>query len=402
MRRAGRVGIGLAAVAVVGLGVAMVSGALPVGGDGSKTQAKAEVPLEFQPREVARPQARTMPERITFSGPLVAPSTAVVRAKAAGTLQTLNVREGDRVRAGQPLGQVDPAELGSRVLEREAVVAQAQAALAQAERTHASNQELAARQFISPNALQNSQAALDGARAQWQAAQAALQAARVGLRDVRLVAPIDGIVAKRHVLPGEQVSPEQQVLTLVDLRRLELDGSVGTHEVARLTPGLGVEVQVEGVTQPVEGHIARIAPAAEPGTRSIGVTIGLANDDERLRAGQYAVAAVTLDDPTPRLTVPVGAVGSQSGEDHVWVIEQGKLARRSVTLGRRDPAGGQVEVLQGLSADQTVLAARFENLKEGAPALVVVGDGAGGGAGGGDAGRVASAAQAASAATTLK
>jgi membrane fusion protein (multidrug efflux system) len=399
MRKAGRVGFGLAAVAVIGLGVAMVSGALPIGGGAAKTEGKAEVPLEFQPREVARPQTRTMPERITFSGPLVAPSTAVVRAKAAGTLQALSVREGDRVRAGQALGQVDPAELGSRVLEREAVVAQAQAALAQAERTHASNQELAARQFISPNALEQSRAALDGARAQWQAARAALQAARVGLRDVRLVAPIDGIVAKRHVLPGEEVSPEQQVLTLVDLRRLELDGSVGTHEVARLAPGLDVEVRVEGVVQPVAGHIARIAPAAEPGTRSIGVTIGLANDDEHLRAGQYAVAAVTLDDPTPRLTVPVGAIGSQSGEDHVWLIEQGKLARRAVTLGRRDPAGGHVEVLQGLSADQTVLAARFENLKEGAPALVVQSDGS---AGPESTGQVASAALAASAATTLK
>jgi membrane fusion protein (multidrug efflux system) len=95
------------------------------------------------------------------------------------------------------------------------------------------------------------------------------------------VAPIAGIVAKRHVVPGEKVSAEQQVLTIVDLARLELAGAVGTHEVARLAPGMPVQVQVEGVDQPVAGRIARIAPAAEPGTRSIGVTIELPNPKER-------------------------------------------------------------------------------------------------------------------------
>jgi membrane fusion protein, multidrug efflux system len=73
-----------------------------------------------------------------------------------------------------------------------------------------------------------------------------------------------------------------------------------------------VQVQVEGVTQPVAGRIARIAPAAEPGTRSIGVTIELPNPQERLRAGQYALARVLADD-TERLTLPAAAVGSTAG-----------------------------------------------------------------------------------------
>jgi len=178
-------------------------------------------------------------------------------------------------------------------------------------------------------------------------------------------------VAKRHVLPGEKVSPEQQVLTIVDLAQLELAGAVGTHEVSRLSPGMAVQVQVEGLSAPVEGRIARIAPAAEPGTRSIGITIAIKNAKEALRAGQYALASVTLADDTDRLTLPLAALGNTSGQDHVWVIEQGLLARRAVTVGRRDEREGRVEVLNGVAVDTQVLAARFDNLREGAKARIV-------------------------------
>jgi RND family efflux transporter MFP subunit len=282
-----------------------------------------------------------MPSMVEFSGPLVAPQTAMLRAKANGTLLALTVGEGSRVQAGQVVGRIEQADLASRVNERNANLEAARAALAQAERTQASNEGLARAQFISPIALENSRSALETARANLKAAQASLDTTRVGLRDANLLAPISGIVAKRHVLPGEKVSMEQQVLTIVDLARLELAGAVGTHEVGRIAPGMPVDVEVEGMAQPVAGRIARIAPAAEPGTRSIGVTIELPNPKETLRAGQYALARVTLPDDNDRLTLPAAAVGNTSGQDHVWVIESGVLARPTVTARRtRGPRRG--------------------------------------------------------------
>lgn len=331
---------------------------------------KAEKPLEFTLAEVVRPSRMALPQTISFSGPLVAPSTAVIRAKAAGRLTQLNLQEGQRVQAGQTLGTIDLADQTSRVAERQALVESARAALAQAERTQAQNERLASQSFISGAALDSSRAAVQTARAQLDAAQASLTTARVALRDGALVAPISGIVAKRHALPGEAVALEQPVLTVVDLARLELAGSVATHEVSRLKPGLAVQVTVEGASAPVAGRLARIAPAAEPGTRSIGVTIELANPGETYRAGQYALAAVTLPDEAQRLVVPLAAVGTTSGQSHVWVLTEGKLMRRAVTLGRRDDSGGRVEVVDGLPPDAQVLAARFDNLREGAPAVV--------------------------------
>jgi membrane fusion protein, multidrug efflux system len=363
---------GLALLLAAGAGAALMTGALKLpGGPGSGKDAKPEVPLAFAPREVVQPQRVRLPDVVEFSGPLVAPETAIVRAKAAGTLLALSAVEGNRVAAGQVLGRIDLAEATSRVAERGAQLESARTALAQAERTHSSNERLAQQQFISPIGLDNSRAAVETARAQLAAAQASLDATRTSLRDGTLVAPIGGIVAKRHVLPGEKVANEQQVLTIVDLSRLELAGSVGTHEVSQLAPGMPVAVQVEGLEAPVNGRISRIAPAAEAGTRSIGVTIELANPKERLRAGQYALARAVLADDTERLTVPVTAIGNTAGQDHVWVIESGALARRAVTLGRRDAREGRVEVLQGVAPGSQVLAARFDNLREGARASVV-------------------------------
>ncbi len=380
---------GVAAVALVATGGAWKAGWLQLPGleaQAAKTETasknskpgkdgkdgkKPDVPLEFLTREVVQPVLARMPESITFSGPLVAPQTAVVRARTGGTLVTLSVAEGSRVRAGQAVGRIEMAELDTRVAERGAMLEAARATLVQAERTHAGNVKLAAQQFISSSALDNSLAAVDTARANLQAAQASLDTTRVGQRDATVLAPIAGIVAKRHALQGEKVSPEQNLLTIVDLARLELAGSVGTHQVARLQVGVPVQVQVEGITEPVTGRLARIAPAAEPGTRSIGVTIELDNPQERLRAGPYAMARVNLPDGSDRLTLPAAAVGSTSGQDHVWLIEDGKLARRAVRLGKRDDSVGTVEVLQGVSAGSRVLGARFDNLREGAPALVV-------------------------------
>lgn len=377
MRRQAWIGVG-AVVVLAAAGAAWTvwkPGTGPAARAGQAAAAKPDPaasapPLDFRADEVVQPQRASLPQRIEFSGPLVAPNTAVLRTRASGTLVVLSAAEGDRVKAGQQLGRIDLAELAPRIAERNAMLDSARASLAQAERSHANNERLAAQNFISASALDASRAQLDTARAGLAAAQATLETTRVGARDASLLAPISGIVAKRHVLPGEKVAAEQQVLTIVDLARLELAASVGTHEVGRLQPGMAVQVQVEGVDAPLTGQLARIAPAAEAGTRSIGVTVALANAQERLRAGQYAVGRVLLPDTTERLLLPATAVGSTAGQSHVWVIEGGRLARRAVMLGRRDEAGARVEVLEGVGPDSRVLVTRFDNLREGAQARI--------------------------------
>lgn len=336
-----------------------------------KPEAKVVVPLDFLPSETTRPLKTAMPLRIVFSGPLVAPRTAVVRAKAPGTLLSLAVAEGQRVRAGQPIGQLDLSEWTTRIADRSAGVESAEANALEAERQHKANVELSQQNFISATALQSSKARLDAAQAQLRSARAQLAGSQVGMREAALAAPIGGIVGKRHALPGEKVSAEQMLLTIVDLSSLELIGAVGTHEVSLLQPGMPVTVKVEGAAETIAGRIDRIAPQAEAGSRSISVVVALDNRAETFRAGQYAEAAVVVPDATERTVVPVQAIGQASGQDFVWTIENGSLVRRIVVVGRRDRGQDRAEIVRGLPEDATLLALRFDGLREGAPARVV-------------------------------
>ena len=363
---------------LVGGGVAIIVVAIAVGvalraksRSDDKDAGKPDVTLEFTPAEVARPLLAAMPERIEFSGPLMAPRTAVVRAKASGTLLSLSVAEGSRVKAGQSLGTIDLSDLQSRAAERSAGVDSARARMVEAERIHKSNEDLANQRFISANALESSRATLDATRAQLKSAQAQLGTAALGIREAALVSPIAGVIGRRNVVPGEKVSAEQELMTVVDLRELELAGVVGTHQVSMLRAGQKLAVRVEGAAEPVEGRIDRIAPMAEAGTRGIRVVVLLPNPQEVFRAGQYASALVSLDDSSQRLTIPAASVGQTSGQDFVWTVEKGVLVRRLVITGRRDLANGRVEVTKGLTADAQVVAARFDTLKEGAPAKIV-------------------------------
>ena len=370
MRKQWLMGAG-AAIIVAGIALAVVSRAKSNAGTDGPDGKKPVVTLEFLPAEVVRPVLAAMPDRIEFSGALMAPRTAVVRAKAAGTLLSLAVAEGSRVKAGQSLGTIDLSDLRSRAAERAAGVDSAQARVTEAERAHRSNEDLANQKFISANALESSRATLETARAQLKSAQAQSATSALGIREAALTAPIDGVVGRRSVVPGEKVSAEQELLTVVDLKELELSGVVGTHQVSSLRPGMALQVRVEGAAAPVAGRIDRIAPTVEAGTRGIRVVVLLANPQEAFRAGQYASAVVPIADDAQRLTVPMAALGQASGQDFVWAIEQGALVRRIVITGRRDAAIGRVEVTRGLGADTQLLAARFDGLKEGAPARIV-------------------------------
>lgn len=327
--------------------------------------------LEFSEREVTTPEVGPLNRTLAFSGPLVAPETALVRATVAATLTSQAVKEGDRVQAGQVLGRLDLSGLRTQIDNRKASVALARATLDEASSHHKANESLAERQFISSAALRTSRGRVEVSHAELDAARAQLASVQVSEREAALLAPMAGIVSRRHAVPGEKLSENQTIFTIVDLTTLELAGTVPSHEASQVQVGQPVTLMVETGLEPLQGRVQRIAPMVEPGTRAIGVVVVLDNNSERFRAGQYAQGYLEIADPQQRMTVPVTAVGQSSGQHYVWTIEKGRLVRRIVITGRQDSRNGRVEIKRGLAPQAQVLAVRFDNLKEGVAAQVV-------------------------------
>jgi len=173
------------------------------------------------------------------------------------------------------------------------------------------------------------------------------------------------------VQPGEKVGPDAQLLSIVDLSRLEVQAQAPVAEVARLQPGAQVDVEVEGLSgQHFRGLLERINPSADAGSRSINLYVALPNERQLLRAGMFATLRLGLESDRPVLSLPEEAVREEAGQRWVWVYKDGRLARRVVSVGRRDEQAHVVEMVGGVEAGDQVLATRFDGLRDGALAKV--------------------------------
>jgi membrane fusion protein, multidrug efflux system len=333
--------------------------------------AMTPVALEFVAADLAYVESTALARWLPVSGTLQPVHQAVVKAKVAGDVEALTVREGESVRAGQRIAHVDSADLQSRLVDRMGAVESARAQLALAEKTRAMNVRLLTDRFISQNAFDSAESSFSVARGSLKSAEAQVQLAQNALRDADVIAPLSGIVAKRHVQPGEKVGVEAPIVTIVDLKELEMQAMVPAIDVPELTPGMPVELAVDGFGERrFQGRVERINPSTEPGTRAILVYVSLPNRDAALKSGMFSTGRIALAASAPAETLPLAAVRSEAGQSHVWTIDGGKLVRRIVITGRRDETNGRVEIKTALPARMPVLAARFDNLKEGAPALV--------------------------------
>ncbi|HQR10069.1 MAG TPA: efflux RND transporter periplasmic adaptor subunit [Casimicrobiaceae bacterium] len=367
------VGALIVALIIGGTAGAVAMRAAKKGSDGP--DPKAATTLEFGARELAAVEAKSMPRWLPVSGTMQPVNQATVKAKVSGDVRQITVREGDAVQAGQMLVRVDTADLDARVLERQGQLQSAKAQLALAEKTNAMNQKLLKQNFISQNASDSSQSSLEVAKGNVLAAEAQLRVAQNALRDSVATAPLSGIVAKRHVQPGEKVAFDSPLVTVVDLKAMELQALVPSGDIPELKPGMTVDLAVDGFTdRKFTGRIERINPSTEAGTRAILVFVGIPNPELALRGGMFATGRIALAAGAPVPTLPSTAVRTEAGQSYVWTIQDGKLAKRTVLIGRRDDDAGRVELKTALPANVPVLAAKFDNLKEGAPALVRAAD----------------------------
>lgn len=367
-----RVVAGLAVLVAVGaIGGAVATRIAQKAAEPAAAKQRAPAALEFAQADLVHVESKPLARWLPMSGTLQPVNQATVKSKVAGEVTRVTVREGEAVRAGQLVAHVDTADLEAKLVERVGALESAKAQLALADKTRAMNTKLLREKFISQNAYDGSESSFSVAMGAVKSAEAQVKLAQNAIRDAAIVAPLGGIVARRHVQPGEKVAFDAPIVTVIDLRELELAALVPTTDVPELKVGMPVELAVDGFGERrFSGRIERINPATEPGTRAITVYVGLGNPEATLRSGMFATGRIALSQSAPAPTLPLTAVRSEAGQSYVWTIAEGKLARRMVALGRRDDEAGLVEVKTPLPDDLPVLAARFDNLKEGARAIV--------------------------------
>jgi membrane fusion protein (multidrug efflux system) len=355
----------LAALVVAGIAV---GGFAAVRGKAPASAPAAQPVVEFTQRDLYIVEPRLLERTLPLTGTLSPLTEATVKAKVAGELLEVAVREGESVRQGQVLARIDPTEVRARVAAREADVAAARAQLVWADKNRLTQKALLDKAFISQNAFDNIQSNYDVAVAKLRSAEAELIVARKSLGDSVLVAPFPGIVAQRHVQPGERVALDAKVITVVNLSRLELEAAVPAAEISRLRVGQEVAFSVDGFGERAfGGRIERINPGTVSGSRSINVYAVIDNPEGELRGGLFAQGAVSLERVEGALVVPASAVREEIGQTFVYAIEAGLVKRKNVTVGAPD-ASGRVQVLQGLAAGERIVRVNLGALREGVSA----------------------------------
>ena len=250
-------------------------------------------------------------------------------------------------------------------------MAEGRARLDLAKKNQANSRALLEKSFISQNAYDSSDNAVQVAQANLRSAEAQAAITQRALNDAQVRSPFAGIVAKRFVNVGDKLSPDMPVALVVDLARMEMEAPIPVGEIPFVKVGQEIVFQVDGFAgRPFTGKVERVNPSAEAGSRSISVFVSLPNADGALKGGMFANGTLATRTGAEVDVIPLSAVLEEGGQSFVHVVRNGKVERRTVILGTRYTERGVVAVREGLERGVPVIAVKAEGLKPGATAIL--------------------------------
>ena len=329
--------------------------------------------------EVSTAHRGTVMEQLVVVGNLVGNASVAVVPRAAGRLQDISVRLGDRVSRGQRIAKIEDFELQEQVKQQEAAlqvslatIRQREADLKLAETNAERSRNLFARQLLPKQTLDDTEARyqaavaqLDLARAQNTQSTARLDELRINLQNTIIVSPVDGFVARRAVDPGAFVGQNAPVVDVVDISRVRLVANVVEKDLDQLQSGDETQVQVDAFPgETFAGRIARVAPVLDPATRTASIEIEIPNPGFRLKPGMYARVTVTTDERKQALVVPTNAVVDAGGRRGVFLAaDNNTVSFRPVNIGIEEST--QIEIVDGLSEGDRVVTTGAAGLRDG-------------------------------------
>jgi len=329
-------------------------------------QLAAQVPavLELAAADVLRVQTLELVQSLAIAGPLRASNSAFVKARVAGELQGLVLREGDRVSAGQVVARIDATESQARVRQAQQQAEAARAQVDIARRSFDNNRSLVEQGFISKTALDTSAASLAAAEASFRAAQAGADLANKSLEDTVLRAPMAGVVAQRLAQPGERLAVDTRILEIVDLSRLELEASLSPADSLLVRPGQEAVLSIEGASQTLSAKVLRVNPSAVAGSRAVLAYLAV-QSNPGLRQGLFVQGRLSVG-TLQVLAIPLAAVRTDKPLPYVLLIQDGAVVHQTVELGARGEQADQTMVgIKGLPERAVILSGTLGSQRAG-------------------------------------
>lgn len=348
--------------------------------------------------ELAQARRASIASEITVVGNLVGDQTVAVGPRAAGRLQEISVRLGDRVGRGQRLAKIEDFEIQEQVKQAEAAQEVSQATIRQREadlqlaQTNVErSRNLFQRQLLPKQTLddnearfQSAVASVDLAKAQNSQSRARLDELRINLGNTIITSPVNGFVAKRSVDPGAFITQNTPLLDVVDIATVRLVANVVERDLKALQTGDSTEVEVDAYPGELfMGRIARVSPVLDPATRTAPIEVEIPNKGFRLKPGMYARVGITTDTRKDALVIPATAVVDLGGRRGVFIPLNESAVFRAITVGTEQQ--DLVEVLGGLIEGDAVITTGSGALRDGD--RIVSPGGPEGGRGGREGGR---------------
>jgi RND family efflux transporter MFP subunit len=301
----------------------------------------------------------------TLSGDLLPERDATVRAQVGGSVLQTFADQGQRVRAGQLLAQVDASGLQDAFLSARAGVTSARNNADVAARELARGEKLLAAGAIAERDIEQTRRAAIAANAALADARARLANAQKQVGNTRIVAPFSGVVSERQVSAGDVVQPGAALFTVVDPSSVRLEASIPADQLTQVRIGVPVSFTVNGYPgRAFIGRVTRINPTADPSTRQVRIIASIPNTSGTLVGGLFATGRLASESKSG-LIAPVSAIDQRSTLPTVMRIKQGKVERVQVQLGLRDEGTERIQITAGVQAGDTLLLGAAQGISAG-------------------------------------
>lgn len=318
-----------------------------------------------------------VPELLDVVGSVRARTSAVVSTRIPGSINVLRVREGDRVRKGQLLVQLDAQENQATAAVATAAIDEARRGVDEAmsrkklaDTTFDRYQNLFKEQAVTRQEFDVKQTEKDVAAQGVARAESRLKQAKGGAKAAttmsdytRITAPISGVIVSKQADLGATVFPGQPLMTIEDDGSYQLELALPESVATKVKPGSPLQVTLDAVGSSFAARIAEIVPTADPASRTFVAKIAL--NQKGLKSGMFGRGAINLGTTVNGITVPKKAVIERGALTIVWALDKDNIARmRIVKVGRE--TGERVEILSGLSEGDRLVVTGVEKVTEGA------------------------------------